>query len=783
MEANVTIITMETPTKGTCKINPSPAVIGQEVNVTCTGFKAPEGTSPKLKYEIYEKDENGSPTLLKSTDKAKATFKITKPNIMIKVTDENDMSVIENIVTEQLNSINGVFYIEDKKIVDPKTEEAESEIHRQKEGPTKVFDEPLIPFKNFPTSLRFDDKFLEAYKENNISLEVVHIKKTPLHWANQTMNSDPVLVYLSKKVGNKYYRLRDLKGALHIFLPLRGAKPFILKGVAHNPLENNSLYERDKSITVHRLDIWDGSRGSIFLNTGLQTLRVVILEDQRPDFVHFLDSQTFNKNISYTLRDNNGRVFVYVGVLPVKKTPAGTKVSYKIKGHSVFCKVWGGESWVSGACQVGKDFTPAQVHCICNHLTLFSAAVYPVSNKIDFIQDVELFTTTHINFYAAIMVGILLLLLFILLLWGRIADKRDEIRKYVVILKDNFPTDHYIYLIAVYTGFKVFSGTTANVGIKIYGELGTSRAHILRSRLRSTLKKGYDDWFIIFSPVYLGRIKCITIWHDNSGRSPSWHPRSLYTRPQRIIIAVDLVLTTMLISMLFLGVEDGPADDIPTVTVSVREILISVYSLLLSLPLMILLSYLFRKNNLMYVAKEERMKSICVGESSTYFKEGSANKSFATAIFYIIGHILTPRKLVPVIMVERRSDKKRKFCLFFSWTLAIIVLVVCSTFIVFYGLRFGKNKSLLWMTVYLFGVLVHMLLFDPIKIILISLILAIVFKKTYIEQYVLDPCETLSCRCKLSFKTVLRKRRNPMYRTIPLYRLKKSKELFKLCHK
>lgn len=35
------------------------------------------------------------------------------------------------------------------------------------------------------------------------------------------------------------------------------------------------------------------------------------------------------------------------------------------------------------------------------------------------------------------------------------------------------------------------------------------------------------------------------------------HPRSLYTRPQRIIIAVDLVLTTMLISMLFLGVEDG----------------------------------------------------------------------------------------------------------------------------------------------------------------------------------------------------------------------------------
>lgn len=51
---------MGRPTKGTCQINPSPAVTGQEVNVTCTGFKAPKGSSPTLKYEIYETDKNGS---------------------------------------------------------------------------------------------------------------------------------------------------------------------------------------------------------------------------------------------------------------------------------------------------------------------------------------------------------------------------------------------------------------------------------------------------------------------------------------------------------------------------------------------------------------------------------------------------------------------------------------------------------------------------------------------------------------------------------------------------
>lgn len=44
----------------------------------------------------------------------------------------------------------------------------------------------------------------------------------------------------------------------------------------------------------------------------------------------------------------------------------------------------------------------------------------------------------------------------------------------MLVLEDNYPTDNYIYLIAVYSGNQVFSGTTANVGIKLYGELGSS---------------------------------------------------------------------------------------------------------------------------------------------------------------------------------------------------------------------------------------------------------------------------------------------------------------------
>lgn len=62
-------------------------------------------------------------------------------------------------------------------------------------------------------------------------------------------------------------------------------------------------------------------------------------------------------------------------------------------------------------------------------------------------------------------------------------------------------------------------------------------------------------------------------------------------------------------------------------------------------------------------------------------------------------------------------------------------MVVCCTCIVYFGLRFGKNKSLLWMMVFLFGALEHMLLLDPVKIVLISFILAIVFKVIRLEYY------------------------------------------------
>lgn len=66
------------------------------------------------------------------------------------------------------------------------------------------------------------------------------------------------------------------------------------------------------------------------------------------------------------------------------------------------------------------------------------------------------------------------------------------------------------------------TGTTANASILIAGEEGQSAVHMLQSTSRSCLQPGSIDSFLITTPDCLGSLTFIRIWHDNTGKSPSW---------------------------------------------------------------------------------------------------------------------------------------------------------------------------------------------------------------------------------------------------------------------
>lgn len=64
------------------------------------------------------------------------------------------------------------------------------------------------------------------------------------------------------------------------------------------------------------------------------------------------------------------------------------------------------------------------------------------------------------------------------------------------------------------------AGTTANVGIQLQGKSGSSFTRLL-SRPGS-FQRGSVDVFLVATDDPMGSIVRVQVWHDHSGRGPSW---------------------------------------------------------------------------------------------------------------------------------------------------------------------------------------------------------------------------------------------------------------------
>lgn len=93
----------------------------------------------------------------------------------------------------------------------------------------------------------------------------------------------------------------------------------------------------------------------------------------------------------------------------------------------------------------------------------------------------------------------------------------------VTPLEDNEPSDAYRYEITVYTGYGKKAGTTSNVSFILAGDEGESEPRLLKDPKRKTFQRRGVDIFLATFPESLGEINYLHIWHDNSGRHPSWY--------------------------------------------------------------------------------------------------------------------------------------------------------------------------------------------------------------------------------------------------------------------
>uniref|UniRef100_A0A3B3UL01 Polycystin-1-like n=1 Tax=Poecilia latipinna TaxID=48699 RepID=A0A3B3UL01_9TELE len=156
--------------------------------------------------------------------------------------------------------------------------------------------------------------------------------------------------------------------------------------------------------------------------------------------------------------------------------------------------------------------------CRTRHLTSFAAGLFVPTNAISFITPERSGPPSLI----VLLVCILGLLSYVVA--AAILHKLDQLdlrRAGVVPLCGQ--NGSFKYEIQVKTGWSRGAGTTAHVGISLYGRECRSGHHHLDSK--GAFTRNALDIFHIATDTSLGSVWKIRIWHDNKGLSPAWRPQ------------------------------------------------------------------------------------------------------------------------------------------------------------------------------------------------------------------------------------------------------------------
>ncbi|XP_066292476.1 polycystin-1-like isoform X2 [Branchiostoma lanceolatum] len=181
------------------------------------------------------------------------------------------------------------------------------------------------------------------------------------------------------------------------------------------------------------------------------------------------------------------------------------------------------EQWDDVGLTVSDESTATVSVCYTSHLTSFGAVVLLPPNAIT-LEDFPTLEDIAQNPVALITC---MCWLAVFLVAGFVVRKLDlrDIRKVAVVPlcgRDG----PYKYEISVMTGMTRGSGTTAHVGLNIFGSNGKKSGRRVLLKPNAFLRNS-TDVFQIAVDGSLGDIIKIKIWHDNTGLDPSWNLKSL----------------------------------------------------------------------------------------------------------------------------------------------------------------------------------------------------------------------------------------------------------------
>ncbi|XP_037013155.2 polycystin-1 isoform X2 [Artibeus jamaicensis] len=170
-----------------------------------------------------------------------------------------------------------------------------------------------------------------------------------------------------------------------------------------------------------------------------------------------------------------------------------------------------------------EETSPSQAVCLTRHLTAFGASLFVPPSHVHFVFPEPALDMNYIVLLTCAMCLVTYVVMTVIL---RKLDQLDISRVRVIPFCGK--GGRFKYEILVKTGWGRGSGTTAHVGIMLYGaDSRSGHRHLDGDRVfhRNSL-----DIFQIATPHSLGRVWKIRVWHDNKGLSPAWFLQHVIVR-------------------------------------------------------------------------------------------------------------------------------------------------------------------------------------------------------------------------------------------------------------
>ncbi|XP_048176744.1 polycystin-1 isoform X3 [Corvus hawaiiensis] len=170
-----------------------------------------------------------------------------------------------------------------------------------------------------------------------------------------------------------------------------------------------------------------------------------------------------------------------------------------------------------------EETRPDQAVCLTQHLTAFGASLFVPPNSVQFIFPAP---GPGLNYIVLLTCAVCFVTYSVAALIVHKLDMIDMNR--VGVIPFCGKNGMYKYEILVKTGWGRGSGTTAHVGIALYGVDNKSGHRHLDGD--NAFHRNSLDVFQIATERSLGSIWRIRIWHDNKGLSPSWYLQHVIVR-------------------------------------------------------------------------------------------------------------------------------------------------------------------------------------------------------------------------------------------------------------